>query len=239
MNWGEKDVANGWYYEAKVNGNDFSYDRKNIYVKPKTNYMLMKRILFGLMSVVLLAIGSGCSQNEDGMSLPEGYDGDISYAYLLNLRIVDGNGKDLLEDIYAESKPFEWSDGDSVTRIVDDHSLTTTEVIGSDVYENRTWHITIDEKGRKALKMYFKIGTSFNQHSPHYDMEIKSPDIFGDAKVHEIKSSWKHKGYTNMCSEVTFDGVKCPLTVSKEEKSIWLKDVTVYYYDVVIVADGE
>lgn len=37
MNWGEKDVANGWYYEAKVNGSDFSYDRKNIYVKPKTN----------------------------------------------------------------------------------------------------------------------------------------------------------------------------------------------------------
>lgn len=197
----------------------------------------MKKCVLILASLVMVLISGACDSDEDIKY--SDILGDASYIYDLNLKIEDQSGNNLADGIeldgltpsdypavYLRSVPLVSKDAYSLTMSFDDNL----------VVNNIQLFVLKDSQGGKVLNLaYYK--STFGEHSPNCEVRFVCPYIFGDSNEHVIKTTWKKKGYNNMCTGATFDGAKCRVEMTKEEKSKLVKGYAAYTYDITIVVN--
>lgn len=180
----------------------------------------MKRLSLYILSLVLICCNFGCSHDDDLdlPPLPPGTYGAYYYLYVLNLKILDQNGNNVVESVDSSVvSHITFEDYDFV--YINPAFVTITESLGKDIYKNQTdIRVLEDRENRKVISFINSIKVN-EPHSSTYEVSVSCQPLFGDSKTHIIKSKWKRNGYRNVCTEIKFDGKKCPFEIFEDYDS--------------------
>lgn len=206
---------------------------------------------------LLLLLISACSNDEPriaGGLLPR-----QDCPYYLNLLITDNNGNNLVDGVEARyvssnllpdiflPKILLLNGVDSI-RFVSHNDIYLSERLGkNETYNNAPVFVTTDSLGRKMLSVYRTMERYNTQNLddlpkpfpywPSFEIQLKSQKLFGDSKLHTIKSNWEFDLHgINTCSSLTFDGQKCSFDLSHRFTKFPFNDRS-NFYDVTILID--
>lgn len=180
----------------------------------------MKRLSLYILSFVLICCNFGCSHDDDLdlPPLPPGSLGMPSYLYVLNLKLLDRNGNNLVESVDSSIVSCDHLVNYDFVYI-NPAFVTITESLGKDIYKNQSDIRILEDRDNRKVISFIKTISMSEPHSSTYEVSVSCQPLFGDSKTHIIKSKWKRNGYRNVCTEIKFDGKKCPFEIFEDYDS--------------------
>lgn len=150
----------------------------------------MNRLILSILGLVLMAVLPACDK--------EDYDGGPIYVYLLHIKAVDAEGRDLVDGI--THGPIDAEGYCDVA--TDEYTLSGPEWLApASVY--------VGEDGAESFVLNgFLYDSDF---VATLTCELACPHIFGDDAAHEIVSQWRKEDGKPTCTAVTVDGSDCPV----------------------------
>lgn len=175
----------------------------------------MNGLLYLLLSSVILAILSGCTQDyNDGDIYPTTYSLDISF--------VTKSGINLVNNVSYDPSTGVITSWDFHKTVKDIDGVST----GKSYSGTNSLTMTTNNNGDRLLHLYENTSSYV---SPEIVVTMRCGDIFGDKDEHILATYWSGKPNEGPaeCNSVSFDGREYSVTYNKET----------FRYEVVITLD--